>query len=104
MPLAPAGLLVETDAECGLPHHFVRENSVGRVNPAEARIAQQSLVSGRAKDAPSAGDIEAKIYNAPRCLDGPILRREDLERPFVAVIDAAGPVLGDPFDVRPDGL
>jgi hypothetical protein len=39
-PLAPAGLLIEADAERGLADYFVREKGVGGMNPAETGIAQ----------------------------------------------------------------
>ena len=88
----------------GFADHFVRQKRVRRMNSAEARVPQQTLVSRGAKDAVAACNVEAAIDDAPGRLDGPILDREDLRWPFGAIIHAVRPIFRDSIEMRPEGL
>jgi hypothetical protein len=37
--LAPARLFIHADPQCGFRHHFMREEGIRRVDPAQTRIA-----------------------------------------------------------------
>ena len=90
--LAPARLLVGTDAQAHLPHDLVGEGRAGGVDAAEARVTEQALDSHAAiPNLPASSSAVSATFQA---LDGPVLGRDDLERPGHAVVDAVGPVLG----------
>ena len=87
-----------------LAHDLVRERRVGRVDAAEARVAEQALHPRRGEDPEAAGQLERRVGHLPRALDGPVLGRDDLERPGHAVVDAVRPVVGQSIEVRADRL
>ena|SRR5882672_720699 len=46
LSLAPAGLFIQADIECGFRHYFMREERISGMDSAQTRIADQSLVTG----------------------------------------------------------
>ena len=71
--LAPTGLFIQADAHCGFRDHLMREEGISGMNSAQSGIADQSLVTRRAKDPGTAGHIQAKIHDAPGALDRAVL-------------------------------
>src|SRR6266446_5507649 len=102
--LAPARLRVGVDAEGQLADYLVGEGRVGRVDPAEPRVAEQPLDPGGGEDAVAARQVESGIHHLPHHLRRPVFRRDDLHRPRTAVVRAVGPVLRDPVELRADAL
>ena len=75
----------------------------GWIRPRRAsRKRRSSPLRRKIPNPPATSSARSTI--APRRLDRVILGREDLRRPRRAVIDAVRPVLGDPLEMRFDGL
>jgi hypothetical protein len=43
--LAPAGLFVQANIQCGFPHHFMREEGISGMDSAKTGITDQSLIT-----------------------------------------------------------
>ena len=99
--LTPSWLFVGADAERDLADDFVREQRVGRMEPAGARVAEQPLELALLEHAEAARQIERAIRHAERALQPTLcFIATDLEEPVRA--DAPfRPVAARRFDVRP---
>jgi hypothetical protein len=93
--LAPAWLFIEAYAQSGFCYYLVCEKGVGRMDAAQTRIADQSLIASRAEYSIAARHIQTSIHDAPRTFHGMILRGKNLRRPQRAMINALGPILGN---------
>jgi hypothetical protein len=87
--LTPARLFIEADTQGGLRYHLMGEEGISGMDSAKPRIAEESLITRRAKDAIPAHHVEAPVDYAPGTFDGMILGSKYFGRPMRAVIDAA---------------
>src|SRR5262245_50263099 len=75
--LAPTRLLVRIDPQRDLADDFVREQRVGRMEPARARIAEEPLELALLEHAEAAGDIECAVRHAECSLDNLVIHRHE---------------------------
>ncbi len=69
---APARLFIQADVQCGLRHHFVRQEGISGMDSPQPGIANQALVAGRAKDAQAARYVQPNVHDAPRAFDSAV--------------------------------
>src|SRR5215471_9193603 len=102
--LTPAWCLINIDAEYRLGHELTGQKRVGRVNTPQACIAEEPLDQGLFENANTSCQLHRCIDHLPGALDRPVLDGHELGPPHVAVVDAIGPILGDPVKVWADSL
>src|SRR4030095_2821149 len=97
--LTPSRLLVRVDPERDLADDFVREQRVGRMELACARVAEQAFELALLEHAEAAGQVECAVGDTERRLDDLVLHGDEPQEP-VGTDAAFRPVLGDGLDVR----
>src|SRR4030095_9499495 len=72
------------------------------MEPSRPAVAEQAFELALLEHPKTAREIERAIDDTPRCLDGVVLCRHDLDRPGHAMVDTLGPIARDGLELRPD--